>query len=369
MKRYYLIMIIIVVLILGIFIMANSFKTTMTTSKYYTYGDATNSTRIAKWHISKEGMHEGENLNLTTTFNKTLNSKTQGNWFLEIHNNSEVTAIIDALSNVKMRLEHDNITQTSSNQITWHYYNTSDTLYLSFNLTLYHGSINDLIVGYKHQYTNEIISPSAYSLLSMDERSLYIEIFDDQIESYALFNLLNETSFNKTREVIGSELHYYYEHHLSINVEDVVMAFNDYLTLVLSWEVKELGVDDLLYNEEFLSYHLLYDGDDIIGYNTSVNNLFEYGLFLSSIGGEARCSFIDSLNNHKYVKVYSELTELEKQTFRNYTLSDGYLKYCEGQNLINYEKYLNINSQILDKKYFDGLSINFIFDLIASQKD
>ena len=83
-----------VLVVFGILSISGNFKQSTSSAKYRSEISGDDSARVAKWDVSTISKQNGATLDLSAGFKKTIGEETEGNWFIEISNQSEVTAIL-----------------------------------------------------------------------------------------------------------------------------------------------------------------------------------------------------------------------------------------------------------------------------------
>lgn len=374
-----------VVVVLGIIFVSNSLRSVSDTSaKYLSRADATDTARVAKWNITKDGIHNGAHLDLTAVFGKQLKSNTSGLWVLEVDNKSEVSAKLNTLtSNISMRLDRESFTRLSPATIRWDSF--SSELLLSFTIDVYNIKYEDLVDGYKRiDGTGSTITQAQFDELTEENKELYIEnITASDSDKIAVYSTTLTQTFTLKNALENGKLVYYYESDISLAPlasEIMNMTTNTAFTFVLKWNVGNLGgLDQQAENTKFTIYDVSYTGSTPSGL-TERNNIsyFDYTTYLSSIGGSASFKFDGSYVGSTYSVFYEYLTATQREQIEGYAAYETEInnnnyehadKYAEYKLLLEYEKYLNEAQAIYAEQNYGGLNVSFNFDLKVEQVD
>lgn len=385
----------------------------ITYAKYRTTVDGTDTTRVAKWQITKNSILNGENIQLDSGF-RTEILEGSGTWAFQITNDSEVTATVEPSSKIRIRLDNDSFRRESSSTIKWNFlYNDTKAIDnpISFDIKAYKANIKDLL---KYQNEDGTISYDEYINLDNTSKENYKQIIDETVSATNLQMLsLNSNAsytFTLDSENINSKMVYYYYlditfedliKNLSLINQDVILNFgindNKDLTFVIDWNVSSSTSSDDTVDESqnvYNGYKLVEDtiptGFNPYPYVTSVYqignknyyvcksddmNFYDYTKYTSSlIGGEPGFEFTSDTGGTIKIK-YSDLDEKQKQTIMNYEdLTDNYtledLKhYVEKLEYNQYTAYLSDNDKLQAALGYlsYGLKVNIQFELKVSQ--
>ena len=403
-----------------IIVVANVCKKTssVTLAKYRTSVSGTDSTRVAKWSLSKNSILASETIELDSGF-RTEILDGSGNWAFQISNDSEVNAAVDLSSSIRIRLDNDSFNRGSNDTMNWNFlYSDSGTKPIenpiSFTIKAYNASISKLL---KYQNGTNEISYDDYMNLSTTEKEGYTQIVDTTVTSNELsislldLNASTNLTFTKDNENINSKLVFFY--YLDLKFEDIVNAVtekqddiknklfglsmneNKEITFIIDWNVSTTSTTtgDTEVGEYF-GYEL-YDSvpsgytaiktvsiDGKIYYvcQTASKNFFEYQKYTASLnGGEPRFEFQLDTGGASKVK-YSDLTSAQAETISNYpelteiggTYTTSYLdlKHCVEKLQYNeYKRFLEDNEkQQAALGYLSyGLKVNIQFNLKIGQ--
>lgn len=336
-----------VIMLALIIVVANVCKRTssVTLAKYRTSVDGTDSTRVAKWSLSKSSILQGDDIELDSGF-RTEILDGSGNWAFQISNDSEVDAAVDLDSTIRIRLDNDSFYRGSADTMNWNFLYSGTKVIdnpISFSIKAYNANIRNLL---KYKSPNETISYDEYITKTQEEKANYQQIIDNTVAStntsISLLDLNSATNltFVKDNENINSKLIFFY--YLDIRFKDIVDAIidnnddivnkllklnmnsNSEITFVIDWNVATTSVSGTGDTGvgEYYGYELLEtvpEGYSVIKtislngkeYNickTTVKNFFEYQKYTSSLnGGEPRFEF--PLETGGVIKVkYSDLT-------------------------------------------------------------
>ena len=388
----------------------------ITYAKYRLSVDGTDTTRVAKWQITKKSILNGENIQLDSGF-RTEILDGSGNWAFQITNDSEVTATVETNSKIRIRLDNDSFKRESSSTIEWNFlYNDGKPIDnpISFKISTYKANIKKLL---KYQKETTILTYDEYMNLDSSEKATYKQIIDETVEANSIsLSILDLSSkkpctFTLDSENINSKMIYFYyydiefsslidkltseeqKQFLNFGIDD-----NKDLTFVIDWNVSNVSTSSEGVNENdnvYYGYKLVEGAipSGFTGYPTATSsmhtidgvtyyvcrsngmNFYEYTKYTSAlIGGEPGFEFVSDAGGIMKVK-YSDLDQKQKNMItsyadasRNSTLSD--LKhYVEKLEYTQYTDYLKDNEELQATLGYLSycLKINMQFELKVSQ--
>lgn len=386
----------------------------ITYAKYRVSVDGTDTSRVAKWQITKKSILNGENIQLDSGF-RTEILDGSGTWAFQITNDSEVTATIEPNSKIRIRLDNDSFKRDSLSEIGWNFlYNDTKAIDnpISFKIKVYKANIKDLL---KYQSGTTILTYDEYMNLDSSAKESYKQIVDEEVETRS-FNLSildlsaeKPCTFELDSENVNSKMIYYYYYDIdfislisAVENKDEVLKLeignNNNLTFIIDWNVSNLSTSsgEKVENENtYYGYKLVEDAipSGFTSYPTATSsmymldgktyyvcrstgmNFYEYTKYTSAlIGGEPGFEFISDAGGIMKVK-YSDLDGKQKGEILNYvdasrtsTLSD--LKhYIEKLEYTQYTSYLKDNEELqATLGYLSyGLKVNIQFELKVSQ--
>lgn len=201
--------------------------------------------KVAKWNIANITKKKGANINLDVGFTEKItdtDSGRQGDWFLELDNQSEVSAQIDLNSKISLQLHHDTFTGLKNND--WNFLGSVNPL--KFSVSLYQGSLDE-VVQYRNGSTN--ITYDAYCKLSIDQQKLYTQIFKTNSLICTFIETSKVPTFTNTT-IVGGKVVYSIDVYLKdiIKEEDIeklnfgLGASKTSKVLHLSWEIDDSSI-------------------------------------------------------------------------------------------------------------------------------
>lgn len=361
--------------------LGGNYMTTSTSASYKSEVDLSDSGQIAKWDISSLD-EEGEELQLYASIDRIIQG--DGYWMFKVRNNSDVTACLDRLSNVKVRLDSDNFaTALVANTIGWDFLesNTSSDTDNPITLQLY-------------AFNGDVTVPAD----TAQKKGIEILLASDEAKN--VFNAASLSFSRKTENVDGKDI-FYYESEISFDKAELSTILSSNMsfsgtdtdkskTFVLYWNVAGSDSDVNVSNATFKTYSYTtedpgnnnYKNRFIIGgkYYYVIEtelNYFDYLVYTASLGGEVVFWFDG-------VKVfYSKLSDAQKSTlsayqgkYTNKNVNDTVTlneieKYIEYLEYVQYEHFLeerNKFEQSLGYLQY-GLNLNIIFNVKISQVD
>ncbi len=410
-KKYSMVFLMLVLIV----IIANLCKETSPFSyaKYRTSVDLIDSSRIAKWKITKESLLDGVNIQLDSGIRTEVLDES-GNWVFQISNESEVYASIDLNSKIRIRLDNDSFKRDSDLTIEWNFLKEQSQSIdnpISFNIVAYKTNINNLL---KFQTENETISYDEYQNLDSSLKNKYRQIIDSKVaqtsDKISILNLNKNSSikFTLDSENINSKIIYFY--YVDIKLQDIVNNLqenknifnleideNKDITFVINWNVSNSstgeGITDenkfynafQVFSDEVPEGYTIYsnitgnpysiDGINYYICSSKQMNFYEYTKYSSSlIGNEPGFNFTSDLGGIVRVK-YSELNDEQKNKILSYsapnassTLND-IKKYVERLEYLQYTSFLKDNDELQSALGYlsYGLKVNIQFDLNVGQ--
>lgn len=400
---------VLVLMLLVIIIIANICKKTspLTLTRYQTYVEVDDKTRVAKWNLNKESIVNEEKIEVSSGFRtEILDGK--GSWVFAITNDSEVNAQLEKETFLRIRLDNDSFTKDSSDRINWNFLSSSEGIIdnpITFKIDVYKTTLDQLLI---YQYNDETLTYDDYMKLTEEEQKNYKQSINsiDQSLTVSLLELSSNlnTEFIKQSEIENSKTIFYY--YFDIPFSSLTAMTDDYLDIdmneslcfVVNWEVQanNSSKTDIDENDEYFAYKLV-EGDIPDGYQLYNNlkynidgqsyaicyksnsnqglNFYEYTKYLCSlIGGEP--GFIFPSDSGGQMRIYyRDLDSTQIAKIKQYSLSDNpsledLEHYVEQLEFSEYEKYLtdNQNQQAALGYLSYGLKLQIQYNLKIKQK-
>lgn len=364
-KHFYIIIFIATVLFLAILVLMPKSLVSSTNASYKTELEQNGEASIAKWNIVSLDK-DGKTLTMDVNFIDKLEEKSEGNWFFQILNASEVAAVLNKDSKIVLRLDHENFSGLGD-EINWNFLEGNNPI--SFNIYLYNNDIDSVL---KYKKENDVIKYSDYVKLNDVDKKGYSENITDgesvvSIPSTNDTKLLKKTDNGKT----------YYELECKFNINDYILNINDKLTLRLEWKVdlnqqnsesSSTPTTSTTTESEYKYYKLvkkddktkdmfIVEGTQKQGYAIDgvkyyiVYQVKEYFDYLNCFGYEPLFSIITSEGNERIS--FSKLTAEQINGINSYSIGDSptltdlnnyvekltYEQFCKFQEYAtNYEK-------------------------------
>ena len=404
-----------VLVVFGILSISGNFKQSTSSAKYRSEISSNgDSARVAKWDVSTISKQNGATLDLAAGFTKTIGEETEGNWFIEISNQSEVTAILGNSSKIRIRLDQDSFSGTSANSMPWNFLKDSSsntiTNPVTLKVTLYKGNYDSVVTG----YTNGIntITKAQFEALSNSEKEAYREVINSSIDKVELSNTTNQT-FTKDVESSGGKLVYYYYKDFTFNdiagLTDELKTLNmndssSNVTLCVNWRVSSgtsSGGSEELETKKYRTYEVFegsipegyksYYKESVLKTDTLGNSLgnvdyyiaykevdfFDYQIFTSSFGGDGEPSFRfkNDITQTYQIIYFSNLSTEQENLVKNYSLTPNTIEAFEhAAERLKYFVHIEFmeDNDTFQKSltYLDyGLKCAIEFNIKVEQKD
>lgn len=410
-KWIFLVFVLVVAVILSV---SGNINQSTSNARYRSEISGDDETRVAKWDVSTISRQNGATLDLSAGFKKTLGEETEGNWFIEIGNSSEVTAILGDNSNIRIRIDHDSYTNKSPETLAWNFLKDSSsntiTNPVTLVVTLYKGNIDTVISGYKKGSTT--ITKDEFEVLNESDKKDYIEVINSGVNKVQIVTTSNQT-FTRGVESVGGKLVYFY--YKDIKISDIAglneaiktLNMNDSssnITIGLNWKVSSgvtgsgnTGLETKTYRayEVFegsvpTGYETLYthsvpkkdsQGNDLGNVNYYIAyrnvNFFDYQIFTAGFGGDGEPSFKfkNAVTGTNQIFYYSNLTPAQITTVNGYssnpTTIEGFEHYVEKLRYGVHGEFVDDNDTFQKSlTYLNyGLKCAIQFTIKVEQKD
>ncbi len=391
-KKYVILLIIMIGLIIGSLNLGP--LTSQTNASYKTIINGDSNATVAKWSITALDK-DGTDVSMLGEGFKLEDTDSQGKWLFEIANNSDVMAIIDKNSKIRIRLDSDNFKTNDIATLSWNFLysdNTSITNPIIFEVYMYDGSLNEILT---YQKDSTIISYNDY--IALTDKTGYIENISSTINKEKVFSTSDIVSFKKgIDDGLTQDIYFYYDFNLSHLSDQLFdLGFDKTKTFLIEWKINsggssgDISVDDATY----YAYYKQYDNTGLmdpfevtlngikyyVGYKLLKN--YEYFNYICKTGYSDEPSFVfpSSIQGSTIKIRYSDLSEeqinLVTTTYpinlNEVSTEDDVRKYIERKN---YEQYTifkdNQDAFIKSLGYLDyGLSCKIIFDVKVDQVD
>lgn len=406
------------VVIAGVLLaVSGSFSETKTMTAYKTTVDGSDSARVAKWDVVGVSRKNAQEMELESGFAEEISSN--GDWYFEIENLSEVNAMLSKDSQVTFRLVHDSFNNFTEEEISWDFIDGKENP-IVFQLFAYDKPLDEILKYININDENDIITYDAYMEKKDDEKILYVETFigqeSEQVEVCKIDTNMTNT-FEKKEGVIDEVSQTYYQ--LTFDFADVADnicslgfgANRKNTTFRLHWEVPtqcpehkdedndgDCDICSEVMTSETFSYekYIISDTTTVEGYTPySVNStpvsfkdengdtqyilisedvdFFDYQKYTSTLGGEPMYKFLNDLGTQTLLIPHSELNDKQKNAILSYSLSanSDVNQAQEKLTYIQYEKfqedYASVQSNLSYMSY--GIKMQIIFDLTVEQVD
>lgn len=375
--KYLMIALVVIAGLLLVF--SGNLTQTKSQTAYRTTIDGSDSSRVAKWDVVGVSRKKAQEMQLTSGFSE--NVKTDGDWYFQIENKSEVNAMISSNSKVTFRLMHDSFKDYQENEVTWNFISGKKNE-IVFELYAYNDDIDSLLK-YQHNTTNAYITYDQYKALTTDEKANYTEQFVSDDDGLLVCTLDCDTTskFRKTSGPIDGKTQVYFE--LTFDLSELEDSDESVLglgatktntTFRLHWSVPEQcdthtdtnndkicdkcleSTDEKTYS--YRKYVISENTNEIEGYtifrgfdnsnnlitDTNVNPLpyidsddkegsnaryiffsepvdfFSYQKYTSTLGGEPMYEFLNTNKTQTLLIPHSKLDSTQKNTIKAYHL-------------------------------------------------
>ncbi|MBR2891756.1 MAG: hypothetical protein IKC22_05255 [Bacilli bacterium] len=411
-KWIFLVFVLVVTIILSV---SGNINQSTSNAKYRSEISSSDETaRVAKWDISTISKQNGATLDLDAGFAKTLGEETEGNWFIEIGNSSEVNAILGTDTTIRLRLDQDNFSASSVDSMGWNFISGA-TNPVTIEIIVYKGSVDSIVTGYK-KGNAAAITKDAFNALSAADKKDYVEVISASAEKYTLLTTTAQTFTKDVESVEGKLVYFYYKDFKLSDLNTIItdeedreefttIDMNDAstnLTICVNWKVASSGSsggDASLENKKYRTYEVFAEslptGYTSV-YTTSVPKVgesgtityyigykevgfFDYQIFTSGFGGDGEPSFKfkDDVKGTVNIMYYSELLRDSDKlnAVKNYsttpTTIEGFEQYCERLRLGVHEEFVDDNEAYQESlTYLDyGLKCAVEFKIKVEQKD
>ncbi len=388
-KKYLILLIVMLALIVGAVNMGSF--TSKTTAAYKTIIKSDNTATIAKWDITTLDK-DGTDVSMLGEGFKLENTDSSGKWLFEIANKSDVKAMINKNSKIRIRLDSDNFKTNDITGLTWNFLYSDSTPIVNpiiFKVQMYDGGLNDVLT-----YKKDDVTISYNEYMALEDKTGYEEVISSSITKENILTTSSINSFKKGVEDIGliESTYFYFDFDLNILTEAIIdLGFDKNKTFLIEWKIDSGGsgsgsIDSQDYqayyqqtNSEGLTAPFTIIVDDItyyIGYKLLKS--YEYFNYICETGYGDEPSFVfPSLVVGSTVKVrYSSLSKEQINLIKTYpsissevSTEEDARKYMERKS---YEQYTKFKDQqdafIKSLGYLDyGLSCKIIFDIKVDQ--
>ncbi len=414
-NKYIILFILFVLLVL--FSLTSDSLTSKTNSAYKTVIDSNSSSvTVSKWDINSldELGNNSDNVSMLGEGFKLEDTDDAGNWLFQVENKSEVDAIINKNSKIRIRIDSENFKSNDITGFGWDFLKTTDAdkgvINISnpivFRVYMYDGSLQDILT-YKDTNGNEI---DFNTYLTKTDKTIYTEIINDNkfnTETKKLvFETKDITALKKDVEEVESQIiaYYYFDFDLteiSNALVSMPMKGNNTKTFRVEWEISQTSSNVDMNDAKYEAYYkqINKDGFEEGNYQTvNVNGTtyyvgfklldnYEYYNYLCKIGYGDEPSFIfDSNVAGSTIEVpYSNLTLQQIEQIEAYpdslgtplgtsgvinTTDEIIRKFIEKKNYYVYgdEYVVNQEAFLNSLGYLEyGLSCRIIFDIKVDQ--
>ena len=202
------------IIIIGLMLTCSGAFTEVTTyTAYRTEIVGEDTINIAKWDVVGLTKNKGANIDLNVGFAQEVT--TDGNWYFEIENKSDVSAIINKSSTIKFKLLHSAF-ESFADTVSWDFLGTGKDNPVQFTISAYNAKAEDLLT-YKHKTNGTILSHSEFSTLSVQDRLNYEEIFTQGSAIETVVAYTDSLSFTKKSEIVDGETIVFFETSVTMN--------------------------------------------------------------------------------------------------------------------------------------------------------
>lgn len=382
-KSIYIIAILFTMVFVIILLLMPSSLVPSTNSSYKTSITDDNTARVAKWNIVSIDK-DGNNVLMDVDFVKKLDSGSNGYWFFEISNESEVLAELDNSSSITLKLKHNNFSGLE-NEITWDFLDGLNPI--CFKVLFFDDSIEN-ILSYKNINNSDVITVNDYNQLSEEEKVNYEDVVST--ENIILFETNSSLKFQ--RKIENGESIYETSVSLSFPSDNRIMDMSgNKKTIALYWNVSDSSTGSGVgITNKYKAYSLVTDvkdktivnGTNSTGYSIGDSTYYfvyeekDYFDYLNTFGFEPMFVFPTTLVGGIEKVSFSKLTSEQKKIITSYTINS--MSSLEDLNhyieKLTYEQFLSFQNDVerfeQEQGYIGyGLICNILFNIRVSQVD
>lgn len=409
------IMIVLVVIAGVLLAVSGNFSETKTMTAYKTTVNGSDSARVAKWDVVGVSRKNAQEMQLTSGFAEEITS--EGNWYFEISNLSEVNAMISKNSTVTFRLMHESFASFVDDEISWDFLDGKINE-IKFELYAYNQNIDDILV---YEKGTEQISYDDFMNLEEQAKVGYTEKFIGSSTEEKLICEIKSSMSNKflkmTSKIDGVNQTYY---ELTFDFRELtddqsLLGFGgtrQNTTFRLYWYVpvqctthvdndsddecdrchELMSSSTFAYSKYIISdttnniegYTIYSDENNPVAFKDGNGNtkyifksdpvdFFSYQKYTSTLGGEPMYEFLNAMGTQTLLIAHNKLSDQEKTTINGYDLTSN-SDVDKAWERLTYEEYerfsANYNQVQNSLSYMSyGISMQIIFNLSVEQVD